>query len=200
MAFAATVWAEGRPPDRFTEADLPTFLSIYVDGAIAHSFLLQDFYHQYPRVNWLFAFAFAAVLLSLLVGSRRPWIRAGIVGFGALSTLSLLFSLNMRGGERYFFASSVMAYALCLASIRPLDASARSAAVTVLALSLIGCATVRGVATFERRMTPFFALSWPVWRVEVGRWRHDSTYRPRIHPQWGGASWVVDLGPSTSSR
>jgi hypothetical protein len=162
---------------------------IYIDGAIARPFIFQAFYEQFPRLNLVAACAVGVVLLRGLVSTTT---RVAVVAMISLSGLSLLTSLRMSGGERYFLASGVLLYCVCLAGVPHIARPLARGPIGAIALALLTCAAIRSTTTFTSRMTPFFQSTWPVWRNEVGLWRASPSYQPHVHPP---PTWTVDFGP-----
>jgi hypothetical protein len=188
LAFAWSLNAHGVPHDRFQRLGLMYLRRIYMDGAVARPFLFQSFYEQFPRLNLVAACAVGVVLIWGLTSTKT---RGAVVAMVSLSALSLITSLHMTGGERYFMASGVLLYGICLACVPPIVRPLARGPIGLIALLLIACALVRSTITFESRMTPFFQADWPVWKDEVQTWRTTPGYQPRVHPP---PAWTVDLG------
>ena len=147
----------------------------------------------------------SAALLALSVFLARSALRELIyfpLAVVLLTVFSVFGSLNMEGGARYAYASSVIVAILLLA--QSTDAKLPLAARTLSGL-LLFASLVFWCATFRSSYRDFHDPSWPSWSSEVRAWRADPTRQLQVWPLWEaqkeqGVYWRMELPRADSAR
>lgn len=165
--------------------------------------LLIHYNLQYPILGS--AFKGTAISITVALGVTGVMIYAlynrkymfHLSAVWLLSTLSLFGSLQMAGGMRYFYASSVIAV-LFLINVAA-DCYASSQLKGLAGVLVLG-ALITGISTFKDNMRHFAVASWPVWSEEVRLWRQDPARELLVHPQGPGTPfrWKLRLVPRSA--
>lgn len=136
------------------------------------------------------ALGIAAALVAQGIILRHSPDRVLILAAWLVALLSFAASRRMAGGERYLEVPSVL---IVLAIARLAFAPEYRKAVRRTAGTALICALAINAWLYLPRVDSVYDPNWPVWSQEIARWRAGETDAPRVHPQWDGVVWDVEL-------
>jgi hypothetical protein len=162
-----------------------TRLNLHADWLVVFKKIIF-FTLQYPIGGYsrnLLSIVSAIILFALMVHvlyTRYEVYWLPIAAIWILTALSVIASLNMSGGERYVYASSLIVciFLLGLACDKDYSKLLRLASTLLLVQAMIFWSV-----HYNAGMRGHYDSDWPVWANEVATWRGDPNYKLRIYPQ-----------------
>lgn len=150
---------------------------------------------------WTGAAVIGVMAYALWKDSGRYW--TFVAAIWLLTILSIVSSMEMIGGGRYAYSSSLVLVFLLLdlASRKESGVALRAALVVLISVSFLTWGE-----NYRTGLAYFNDPAWPVWSREVQGWRADPARVVRAHPQWesqtqAGILWSVNLNrPGNTAR
>ena len=190
-------------PQRLTQVIIITFCSLIQGSVLIHSLLFSNNYQRLSAnnvndvLNAFFADNFSlntgrsyigmimlAILVLILFYSKNRSGQTVLIGsFLIVAIFSTLGSLEMKGAPRYSYFPSCILFLLILQFASEYKYS-NLFSVNSLAMLIIIASLGISLAMYKYRMHYVYNSELPVWKNEIIKFRKDSTYRPKIHPDY----------------
>lgn len=189
--------------EKFIQAAILSLCAIIQAGVIAYSLLYSNNYKRLQpfdfdltaaafftdnfslnmnRMN--FGIAMFFLFVYLFIKNRKSFEhRIFLLSFIIIAVCSTLGSLNMQGAPRYSYIPTVIFMMLLAFEFFELKLTQFNSPYLLASVFFVPCFLMSFVC-YTYRMQYVYKPGLPIWKDEVAKYRLDSGYHPKIHPDY----------------